>query len=503
MDFNEQNSMSRITMPIIRRQINSDVSEDFTLADYYPEIRKVLYLREVLLTPSKFVSGNKIDIGGVVDYDLVYVSGDGRICSAPFSSEYSFSLPLDNASDFEISEGFTINAHTVSESSGVRVSAPRRLQIRSHLCTSVGVWGKVLCCEKISGLGEGENFERLGGTFEGLEMACETSDIISLSDEYRLPSENCRVALAEGDVLVESMRIDDDIARINGDIMLKLLVFCDGSKTGERVIRKLPFEAETDLDGIDMSGDPLCRVNGNVTDLSIEIEDGTARIEANLILELCGVSRREMNFTKDAYSVARGCECTMTRRDIPVVLYNRNAKISQSERITASDFGSFEGAQVIDTNASAIVDKVEKSDNGYVVRGTCRYNLLCLKDGEYTSSDIRIPFKYETDVIEIDGVEMDGYDALANAFDVRARIDGENINIDCEISLSCSIWGKKSMEMLDSIDFYEPAEHSRGNIVVYFPQSDDTLWKIAKRYSVLQSEVNGDPTSDSFVMIET
>ena len=87
MDLNEQNAMNRITMPITRRAINSDVAEDFTLADYYPEIRKVLYVRESLLVPSKFVSGNKIDINGVIDYDLVYVSADGKICSAPFSSE--------------------------------------------------------------------------------------------------------------------------------------------------------------------------------------------------------------------------------------------------------------------------------------------------------------------------------------------------------------------------------------------------------------------------------
>lgn len=503
MDFNEQNATGRITMPIIRREINSDVSEDFTLADYYPEIRKVLYVREALLTPSKFVSGNKIDVSGVIDYDLVYVSADGRVCSAPFSSEYSFSLPLDNMSDFEISEGFTVSAHTVAESSSVRVSAPRRIQIRSHLCTSVGAWGKVLCSEGTSGLDEGESFERLVGTLEGLEMVCESSDIISLSDEYRLPAENCRIALAEGDVLVGSMRVEDDTVSINGEVIIKLLVCCDGDGSSHRVIRKIPFEAQTDLDGIDMSCDPLCRANGNVTDLSIEIEEGSAHIEANLILELCGVGRREMNFTSDAYSTRRSCECRMIRRDIPVALCNKNANVSQSERITASDFGSFDGAQIIDVSASAIVDRVEKSEECYVVRGTCKYNLLCLKDGEYTSSDIRLPFKYETDIEDIDGVEIDGYDVLASVFDVRARIDGENINMDSEISLGCSIWGKRSVEMLESIDFYEPIEQSRGNIIVCFPQPEDTLWKVAKRYSVLQSEISGDPASDSFVMIET
>ena len=123
MNIGEELSGSRITMPLARREVNSDISEDVTLPDYLPEIRKVLYVKENALPPAKFISGGKVDISGVMDYTIIYVSADGRLCSAPVSAEYSFALPLDNMSDFEISEGLTVMAHTLSESSSVRVSA--------------------------------------------------------------------------------------------------------------------------------------------------------------------------------------------------------------------------------------------------------------------------------------------------------------------------------------------------------------------------------------------
>ena len=97
MDFSQDMSTARFCMPICNRVVNTDVTEDFTLPDYYPEIRRVLYVKETMLPPAKFISGNKLDVNGVVDYTLVYVSRDGKICSAPLSAEYGFSLPLENA----------------------------------------------------------------------------------------------------------------------------------------------------------------------------------------------------------------------------------------------------------------------------------------------------------------------------------------------------------------------------------------------------------------------
>jgi hypothetical protein len=40
MNFDKQPTVVRISMPVARRDVNSDICEDYTLPDYYPEIRK-------------------------------------------------------------------------------------------------------------------------------------------------------------------------------------------------------------------------------------------------------------------------------------------------------------------------------------------------------------------------------------------------------------------------------------------------------------------------------
>ena len=73
MKIGEELGDSRITMSLTQRDLNTDISEDVTLPDYLPEIRKVLYVRESALPPAKFISGGKVDVSGVIDYTLIYV----------------------------------------------------------------------------------------------------------------------------------------------------------------------------------------------------------------------------------------------------------------------------------------------------------------------------------------------------------------------------------------------------------------------------------------------
>ena len=68
MEMKQELDMTqRLSMPMCQRVVNSDIAEDFTLPDYYPEIRRVLYVKEDIPVPARFTSGNKIDVNGVVD----------------------------------------------------------------------------------------------------------------------------------------------------------------------------------------------------------------------------------------------------------------------------------------------------------------------------------------------------------------------------------------------------------------------------------------------------
>lgn len=500
MSFEQQISGIRVSMPMTRREINSDISEDFTIPDYCPEIRKVLCVWECLLTPAKFISGSKVDVSGVIDYTLVYVGSDGALCSAPMSGEYSFSLPLENMADFEISEGLTVMANSVCDTSSVRVSAPRRLQIRSRLRTFVSVWGKKLCGETLMGLDEENLPMRLCETSECADIICESSDVITITDDYTLPSSDWRIGMALGNVSVGDTHVEGEVLKIEGEAIIRILLVNDAEGKTEKVIRRLPFEGESDLDGIELSDDTLSRASGNITDLTINVEEGTAHIEANLVLEVCSAVNSPVTYATDVYSTAQCCETEHCNVTLPLMLENKNTSFSQNERIPLVDCAVPEDAEPIDISAWASIDSVAFENGRCVLRGTCRYSVICKRDDEYLSSEIKMPMRYECDFdSKSNPVNVDGT-ATANA--VRVKKDGEDLCIDCELELSYSVWGEHVVDMLERAEFGEPVDKQKGRIVVCYPSPEDTAWSIAKRYHVSQDEIEGDPLSDPFVIIE-
>lgn len=499
MDLREQTADARINMPLVKRDISSDISEDFTLADYLPEIRKVLYVKENLLPPAKFISGNKIDVNGVIDYTLVYVSGEGRLCSAPFSAEYSFALPLENLSDFEISEGLTVMAHSLCISSSVRVSSPRRLQLRSHIRTSVNVFGKMLCSTRICGLDGQSRVERLRKSAECAELFCESSELITLEDEYELSSPDCEVAVAEGIVSIASSSCKDDTVRVSGELCVKLAILREDKRI-EKVYRKIPFEAETDLDGVELGEGVLCRAFGVLSELTVNVEEGMAKIEANIVLEVCCADNRKFEYTKDIYSTEQRVECGVRRYALPSLLFNESKKISGSDSVGAEESTMPEGAEIVDTSALAYLEKVSLRGGKYIFEGAVRYDAVWLLDGEYGVSQLKLPLVYEC-AAESE-VTPDCFDCVCSVSDPRARREGDRLSFERDIELSATILGSCETEMLCEAEFGEKHGEAVGSFIICYPAPSDTVWSIAKRYSVLLSDVSGDPASDSFVIIE-
>ncbi len=498
MNFNADISGTRhITLPICQRILNTDVSEDFTLPDYNPEMRRVLYVKESLLPPARFISSNKLDVNGVVDYTLVYISNEGKLCSAPLSAEYAFSMPLDNLSDFDMNEGVSVMVHSAAESSSVRVSSPRKLQIRSHLRSNVSVWGKKESMPDIQGIEDRSSLQMLRVECPCADIICESSDAVTLSDEYILPSEDCRVAVADSAVVVDNCRVDGDAVHISGEVLLRMLVMCDGESRCERVVRKLAFDAESELDGVDMGENSLCRADGSVTDISLNVEEGKVQIEASLTLEVCVAQNRNTEYTCDIYSTKQNDDIVMREERLPVILENRSFNLTQTERVSREDVNIPEDCQITDTWASAIVEEVTWEEGKYILRGNCKYNIVCLSEGEYSCCEVKVPFKYETEGQR----ELAGFDAMVEVASCRASAEPEWLNMNAELCIACTLTGSESVSMVESVSFTDERSAPQGEWTVYYKGDSETPWQIAKRYGVRPEDISFSPES-RFVMIE-
>ena len=120
--YEENQGAGIIMLPLCNRIVTTEISNDYTLPDYQPEIRRVLTLRENVMPPAKYINGDAVELDGNVDYTLIYVGEDGEIYSAPLSAEYSFNMPFDAPRGLDRSEGFTVMSNTFAESSSARAT---------------------------------------------------------------------------------------------------------------------------------------------------------------------------------------------------------------------------------------------------------------------------------------------------------------------------------------------------------------------------------------------
>ena len=210
------------------------------------------------------------------------------------------------------------------------------------------------------------------------------------------------------------------------------------------------------------------------------------------------MQNRSISYICDAYSTEQSSATDMKTYALPVVLENKNTSFSQNERVELTELNFTEGSEIIDVYGSAVVNEAVLEEGKYVVRGNCKYNMICVKDGEYSHCELRVPFKYESD----GEYEIDSFDASAQIIGCKVRNDGDSLNVDSEIMLSYNIMGTRETEMLKSVTFFDRSESCRGQWTVCYVQNGESAWNIAKRYGVRECDVKGDPATDRYVLIE-
>ncbi len=485
-----------VTMPVCRKMTTAELSGDYTLPDYQPELRRLLYVSGRALPPAKYVGGGSVELDGTVEYQILYVGADGGLYSAPLTGGYSLHLPMENLSAFDMNEGVCVFTTCTPESITARVTAPRKLSLRCRMKCTVGAYGQMPLGERTVGEVDPATVCRLTEQVQTAALMSGRSDVISLSDEFALPFADARVVNADAGVLVSEVSVVGEEARARGEVIVKLLCASeDGTMVTET--KKLPFEGTLETE--EMPNEDLsARVTGSVGELSVRVEEDKILCDVQLILEAHMGGNMEVSYTADLYSTERPCRTTASEHAVPVFLGAVTGNLSQSERMVAAEKGIPEGATVLDVYGSATVDGCEARDGRYVVNGQSRYVFLCEKGGEYSMTEVLLPLRYET---EGRGLAPDWSDLCADVISCRGRVSGDVLELDAELSIAGHFMGTQAIRALESVEFADQKKKKSGDTVLCYPAPDDTLWNMAKKYMVAPEDVEGDPENDPYVLI--
>ena len=82
---------------------SAELSEEFTLPDYQPEINKLLKIDAVLTPPVQYIGSGKVELSGSICYDVLYCGEDGQLYSSRVTSDYSMNTDMRDTADADIS----------------------------------------------------------------------------------------------------------------------------------------------------------------------------------------------------------------------------------------------------------------------------------------------------------------------------------------------------------------------------------------------------------------
>ena len=487
----EERGVLRFQLPICDRTVTNEVSEEVSLPDYQPEIKRLLRVSATVQPANRYVGGGAVEFSGTVDYCILYAGNDGQMYCFPTTSDYSFRVPLEAETAFDLNDGLVAYVESEPESVITRVGGPRRMSVKCRLRSRVCVYGSFVAEEKRRDGESAAREERLLRESEGAVCAYGISEPQTVQDEILLEHEDgapdaWRIISGEAQVQINEAMCGNGRVNCRGDVVVKLLMqkeatLEEAAALPTTVLRKLPFSGEIPMDGAAINGEAVA--TGSCTRLDLTLEEGRVLCDAEIVLEARSQRQDRVPYTADWYAQGHESDCTMVEYALPSAVRCVNGNLTQSEARPLEEVGIPASARPVDTAGSATVEGVEIAKNRVVVTGKCRYSMILADGGDMSAKEVDMPFRYTADgVFHTDGPLS--YEAQAQVMTARARMDGERLAVDAELTIALRLWEVRPVQMVGEVHVGEEVRVPSGQVRLCYPAADETLWDVAKQYHV-------------------
>ena len=464
-------------------QISHEVSEEFTLPDYVPEVRRVLNTRAKALPEGKFMSesgaNTSLELDGTVTYSIIYTDDEGKLCSISLSSSYNTSAILSCTPQKTLID-------TSIDNVSCRVNAPRKLTVKTRLKSRILAFSDDTIDENISPRSTADEIyiERRTKNVNTVSLKSISMQNIKMSDRFDMNNNSeLTPIMCDAGIVINDCKAQSGSVSVRGEATVKCI--CSDGERCITLTKVLPVYEELEADGAEPSD--MARCNARCISLAISNEQNsdTSQLFFDLNCEIEGEFYRniESTLTEDCYSTKYETDASYRNIDTYSLLSAKNNSFSINDKFKRKD-GNIE--DIVDVICDAVAESAETANGKLIFKG--RINALVIgrskmgDDGayEYLSESYEIPFGFD--------VLCDAESVVSRAtYDVKvtsARYDNDKFAIGCDIYSSYVILKKGSDRILDSAIIKKDKEY-KGNaacVRVFFPKDGDILWEVAKKY---------------------
>lgn len=450
---------------------------DFSLPDYLPEIQRLLALHASVLPETSFLSGNVLEIGGTLSYDVIYSDADGKTVCASLITDYSadtaLSQNIDNVGELFIS--------TEEEGTTCRVTSPRGVNIKTRMKT------RVVSDEYV--VTDGALTRRGGTRASDEEMSSVerlTSSVVSVARGHAVSTGNVTgeisarekddtVVFCRGSLCVSNALCAEKAVKAEGEIYIDCIF--NGTDGLYTKCARYPFEIEIITEGADSNC--LARAWGRVASVGVTPNGDSTNyaVSVEYDIEAEYMCRRENEVCFDAYSTEYECSGEVGECDLTVPISFGTAKIPLAN---SAEIHSDNPREVLCLIPFSKTLQTAASPEGINIVGSVKVKALVLGD-EVSCTEVDLPVRYKLDPADVSDLQSF---VTCCPFGLSGKISGNTVEVSGEALLTWSVSGKRKLHYIKSVILGEALEGG-GELTVkaYYPQSEESLWSICKKYA--------------------
>jgi LysM repeat protein len=468
---------------------------DIIIPDYLPDASKIIKCHSTVFIQQKNPSADSISIRGEIAYYILYIPENSCCLKSIIvrdNLEHTFSAPGAVAGTMVFAQGCIAHCEC-------RLINSRKISIRSVAEISTCAYNPCMVViptdiEKAPNT----DVETKNGQMD-LSVTQSIEELnFNVSEDLELPSTKLPIA----DLLYTDATISlKDIKNVSNKIIIKACAMLktvyvsniDQEKVHE-VENEIPFSQIIDVaNGED--DQTLMDVSLQITSLSTEVaEDQNGEnkiILCNLgVLAQVKVERNlSMNILKDAFATNGALKLEQKNLNIEKVLEQTTNQMTIKDVMPISSNGEDIG-EVLDLSAKITTSSTETDKQALQVMGAIEVNALCFANEQYYTLQKQIPFQHQQKLPAVsDKIRSE---AKVNIISISYNINmsGEmELRILCDIHTKTMILERESVVSGAHIMENATTPNKRAALVLYYPQKNDTLWEIAKRYGVKMSDI--------------
>ena len=464
-------------------EIISDVSTDYTLPDYLGDIKRIVMTRETVSSGGACCEAGQILGGGVVTVSVIYVDAEGRLSSVEFCADYECSQRADTPSPTDV----LVTSRIISSS--VRATTPRRLVAKATVGSLVEIYtdeaitlSEELCSDKLE-----YKSEHVGVRSSYLTRLPEReyADRVCVLDGVMMDDVSIIAKSARPEI--NSIEPRDGALCIKGEIVVECAVMCAPlAPVMERVT--IPFAEECE----GRARDPLSfRAIPSIASLvtSITATDTGCEITCDLILDISVLEEASLpvSLPTDAYLPGSKTECVYDTVSFESIVGVIDEVHKSEARLDRAELGMRDVRDIILTDVTLRQDTPKRDGEDLILSGEIRYSGIATEITEggsisYVGFKNSVHYAYNVNncILNEDNVT---YYITPNISGASCMIDKNNIVLSCEIGNRGIIAAKRSCNYIFSVSVSEGGAQERPRrITVYYPDKDESLYDVAKRF---------------------